>query len=86
MNDSADVRDLQNLWVKVTEVGIKRILEVLPERHPTHHKYLSSLNAHLTAVQENYPKENSDEVRTKTSSVWSFRQLLESSFFMPPTS
>ncbi|XP_077049455.1 interleukin-34 [Siphateles boraxobius] len=36
-------RDLQDLWLLVSQQGIKRVLEVLPERHPTRRKYLSNL-------------------------------------------
>ncbi|XP_060779832.1 interleukin-34 [Neoarius graeffei] len=61
MNDSADMKDLQDLWVKITETSIKSILQVLPERHPTRRKYLANLDSLFTAIQSNYPKENFDE-------------------------
>ncbi|KAB5574879.1 hypothetical protein PHYPO_G00214210 [Pangasianodon hypophthalmus] len=61
MNDSADVRDLQDLWVRITETDIKRILEVLPERHPTRRKYLANLDSLFAIVQQSYQSQNSDE-------------------------
>ncbi|NP_001122173.1 interleukin-34 isoform X1 [Danio rerio] len=36
-------RDLQDLWLYVSQQGIKKVLRVLPERHPTRRKYLSDL-------------------------------------------
>ncbi|TRY82859.1 hypothetical protein DNTS_022067 [Danionella cerebrum] len=37
------VKDLQDLWLSVTLQGIKRVLRVLPDRHPTRRKYLQDL-------------------------------------------
>ncbi|XP_053478996.1 interleukin-34 [Ictalurus furcatus] len=50
-NDSENEKHLQDLWVDVTEIGIQRILNVLPERHPTRHKYLANLESLLKAIQ-----------------------------------
>ncbi|KAF5895062.1 interleukin-34, partial [Clarias magur] len=60
-NDSANVRDLQDLWVKVTEKSISRILQVLPDRHPTRHKYLTNLESLFNVVLESYPWQSADE-------------------------
>ncbi|KAI5098167.1 interleukin-34 precursor, partial [Silurus meridionalis] len=79
MNETEDVRDLQDLWVKVTVNSIERILTVLPERHPTRYKYLNNLDSLFKTIQESYPKRNSDEVRTKTSNYpESIEKALES--------
>lgn len=72
-NDSAELWDLRDLWVRITETSIKSILKVLPERHPTRQKYLTDLDTHFTVIQESYP--DSSEVRTKTSVcvvLWSY--------------
>lgn len=61
LNDAADLMDLQDLWFKITEKGIKRILNVLPEKHPTRRKYLTNLDTLYSVIQESYPMQNSDE-------------------------
>ncbi|KAK3570733.1 hypothetical protein QTP86_025374, partial [Hemibagrus guttatus] len=60
-NDSADLRDLQELWFEVTETGIKKILDVLPEKHPTRRKYLAILYNHFLLIKPTLPVQNSDE-------------------------
>ncbi|XP_060733957.1 interleukin-34 [Tachysurus vachellii] len=61
LNDTVDVRDLQDVWVKVTKTGIKKILAVLPEKHPTRHKYLKNLDELFSSFLQIYLKQNSGE-------------------------
>uniref|UniRef100_A0A672PDU9 Interleukin 34 n=1 Tax=Sinocyclocheilus grahami TaxID=75366 RepID=A0A672PDU9_SINGR len=57
-------RDLQDLWLWVSQRGIKRVLRVLPERHPTRHKYLSNLENLFRDFEALYYKRNpKDEER-----------------------
>ncbi|KAM9481897.1 interleukin-34 [Clarias gariepinus] len=55
-NDSASERDLQVLWATVTEKSIDRILQVLPERHPTRRKYLTNLKDLFKVILESNPE------------------------------
>ncbi|KAG9273170.1 interleukin-34 [Astyanax mexicanus] len=41
--ENVQVEHLQHLWLIVAKAGIKRILRVLPERHPTRKRYLTQL-------------------------------------------
>ncbi|XP_016411450.1 interleukin-34-like [Sinocyclocheilus rhinocerous] len=56
-------RDLQDLWLWVSQRGIKRVLRVLPERHPTRHKYLSNLENLFRDFEALYNQRNEDEER-----------------------
>ncbi|KAG7333254.1 hypothetical protein KOW79_003389 [Hemibagrus wyckioides] len=58
LNDSADLRDLQELWFEVTDRGIKKILTVLPEKHPTRRKYLKELHDQFILIEENFQEQN----------------------------
>ncbi|KAJ8398608.1 hypothetical protein AAFF_G00421360 [Aldrovandia affinis] len=46
-----EARELQNLWLLVNQQVLKRILRVLPERHPSH-KYTSDLENLFRMVQQ----------------------------------
>lgn len=67
-------RDLQDLWLWVSQQGIKRVLRVLPERHPTRRKYLSNLENLFRDFEALYNHQNpSDEERVlpeKIQNIW----------------
>ncbi|XP_066541563.1 interleukin-34 [Hoplias malabaricus] len=42
-SDPSDIKYLQKLWLDVAMSSIKKILRVLPERHPTRTRYLTNL-------------------------------------------
>ncbi|KAL7871218.1 hypothetical protein SRHO_G00087150 [Serrasalmus rhombeus] len=41
--EDVNLMHLQGLWLTVAQKGIKKILQVLPEKHPTRRKYLTGL-------------------------------------------
>ncbi|KAL7878749.1 hypothetical protein AOLI_G00097230 [Acnodon oligacanthus] len=51
--EDVELMHLQGLWLTVTQKGIKKILQVLPEKHPTRHKYLTGLE-NLFRMYEQY--------------------------------
>ncbi|KTG45727.1 hypothetical protein cypCar_00003648 [Cyprinus carpio] len=67
-------RDLQDLWLWVSQQGIKRVLRVLPERHPTRSKYLSNLENLFRRFEEPYNEKNPrDEERVlpeRIQNIW----------------
>ncbi|KAK2894672.1 hypothetical protein Q8A67_011901 [Cirrhinus molitorella] len=67
-------RDLQDLWLWVSQQGIKRILKVLPERHPTRHKYLSNLEKLFNDFEGVYydlnPKDDQRELPERIQNIW----------------
>jgi len=62
-------RDLQDLWLLISQQGIKRVLRVLPERHPTRRKYLFNLENLFRNFQAKFHDSNpvDPEVRTMRS-------------------
>ncbi|XP_026143219.1 interleukin-34-like [Carassius auratus] len=67
-------RDLQDLWLWISHQGIKRVLRVLPERHPTRTKYLSNLENLFRRFEEVYNQKNPrDEERVlpeRIDNIW----------------
>ncbi|KAF4091594.1 hypothetical protein AMELA_G00038740 [Ameiurus melas] len=55
-NESENEKHLQDVWVDVTGRAIQRILDVLPERHPTRHKYLAKLDSLFKVIQNMWMK------------------------------
>ncbi|KAI4880843.1 hypothetical protein NFI96_011003, partial [Prochilodus magdalenae] len=47
-------KDLQYLWFRVALEGIKKILRVLPEKHPTRHRYLTNLENLFKMYEQTY--------------------------------
>ncbi|XP_076846957.1 interleukin-34 [Brachyhypopomus gauderio] len=56
--DPEVTKDLQWLWLSVTQTGIKRILRVLPERHPTRRRYLTGLQDLFRKFEHSYVQLN----------------------------
>lgn len=52
---------LQHLWLKVAKSGIKRILRVLPERHPTKKKYLTQLENLFRLYEQSFDTKTSGD-------------------------
>ncbi|KAI2653519.1 Interleukin-34 [Labeo rohita] len=67
-------RDLQDLWLWVSQQGIKRILKVLPERHPTRRKYLSNLQNLFNNFEGSYnqlnPKDEERILPERIQNIW----------------
>ncbi|XP_052387010.1 interleukin-34 [Carassius gibelio] len=51
-------RDLQDLWLTISMQGIKKVLNVLPVRHPTRQKYLSNLDNLFKQFEVVYSQQN----------------------------
>ncbi|XP_051725633.1 interleukin-34 [Ctenopharyngodon idella] len=70
-------RDLQDLWLLVSQQGIKRVLKVLPERHPTRRKYLSNLENLFRDFEALYKQRNlNDEERDPPESIQNIQNRL----------
>ncbi|XP_059421049.1 interleukin-34-like [Carassius carassius] len=82
-NDEEPVlkRDLQDLWLTISMEGIKKVLRVLPERHPTRQKYLSNLENLFRNVEAVYiqqiPKNDEREIPERIQNI--FDRLKEKS-------
>ncbi|XP_051580998.1 interleukin-34-like [Myxocyprinus asiaticus] len=77
-----ELRDLQDLWVLVSQQGIKRILKVLPERHPTRRKYLSNLENLFRDFQVLYIQQNPrDEERELPESIQNICDKLRDPYY-----
>ncbi|CAM4582152.1 unnamed protein product [Leuciscus chuanchicus] len=67
-------RDLQDLWLFVSQQGIQRVLRVLPERHPTRRKYLSNLENLFrnfeTRFLEYNPRDPERELPESIQNIW----------------
>ncbi|XP_052437487.1 interleukin-34 [Carassius gibelio] len=67
-------RDLQDLWLWISHQGIKRVLRVLPERHPTRTKYLSNLENLFRRFEEVYnqknPREEERVLPERIDNIW----------------
>ncbi|XP_072550962.1 interleukin-34 [Salminus brasiliensis] len=59
--EPVEVVHLQYLWLHVAKAGIKKILRVLPERHPTRRKYLTQLENLFRLYEQSYGGKNSQE-------------------------
>ncbi|XP_036441435.1 interleukin-34 [Colossoma macropomum] len=55
--EDVELMHLQNLWLTVAQKGIKRILQVLPEKHPTRRKYLTALENLFRIYEQSYGTE-----------------------------
>ncbi|XP_051953694.1 interleukin-34-like isoform X1 [Xyrauchen texanus] len=65
-----ELSDLQDLWLLVSQEGIKKILRMLPERHPTRRQYLSNLENLIRNFQVLYNQHNPrDEERELPESI-----------------
>ncbi|XP_030621992.1 interleukin-34 [Chanos chanos] len=68
--------DLQDLWLMVNQEVVKKVLRVLPERHPTRHRYLTELEKLFRMFQQNYDaevKKDTDEERelpVRIQNIW----------------
>ncbi|XP_067276555.1 interleukin-34 [Pseudorasbora parva] len=71
-------KDLQDLWLLVSQQGIKRVLRVLPERHPTRCKYLSHLEDLFRDVEAVFPR---DEERDRPESIQKIFDRLEDPYY-----
>ncbi|XP_052008368.1 interleukin-34-like [Xyrauchen texanus] len=77
-----ELRDLQDLWLLVSQQGIKRILKVLPERHPTRRKYLSNLENLFRDFQVQYSQQNpSHEERDLPDSIQNISDNLRDPYY-----
>ncbi|XP_056110250.1 interleukin-34 [Rhinichthys klamathensis goyatoka] len=75
-------RDLQDLWLLVSQQGIKRVLMVLPERHPTRRKYLSNLENLFRDFQALFHHGNPvDPERVLPESIENIRDRLTDSYY-----
>ncbi|XP_018942572.2 interleukin-34-like [Cyprinus carpio] len=71
-------RDLQELWLSVSQRGIKRVLRVLPERHPTRQKYLSNLENLFRNFEAVYAQQNpTDEEREPPERIRNISERLD---------
>ncbi|KAL4613683.1 interleukin-34-like [Arapaima gigas] len=69
-----ELRDLQELWLLVNQEVLKKILLVLPERHPSRH-YTSSLQELLRMVQQVFQQlqdvpGDEDELPEQIEEIW----------------
>ncbi|KAK7152055.1 hypothetical protein R3I94_008405 [Phoxinus phoxinus] len=75
-------RDLQDLWLIVSQQGIKRVLRVLPERHPTRRKYLSNLENLFRDFEALFHQWNPiDPKRDRPESIQNIMDRLEDSYY-----
>lgn len=68
--DRPELSDLRVLWIHTSKEGIKKVLKVLPERHPTRRKYLSNLEDLFRDFEGlYYQKYKKDETRELPESI-----------------
>ncbi|XP_062860760.1 interleukin-34 [Trichomycterus rosablanca] len=79
MNGTQPVNEthLQWLWFEVTRRGIKHILDVLPERHPTRCKYLNNVESIFKDLEKIYSTQKPEEVDMPESIENIYERLLE---------
>ncbi|KAA0715008.1 hypothetical protein E1301_Tti010152 [Triplophysa tibetana] len=69
-----ELRDLQEFWLSASLKGISKVLRVLPERHPTRHKYLSNLEFHFKNFEalyhQHHPKDEKRELPESIQDIW----------------
>lgn len=72
--DPPELRDLQELWLFASQQGIKKVLKVLPERHPTRRKYLSNLENLFRSFEalynQQHPKDEKRELPESIQNIW----------------
>lgn len=70
--DPPKQRDLQVLWLHTSKEGIKRVLRVLPERHPTRRKYLSNLEDLFRDFEAIFyqPNDETRELPESIQNIW----------------
>ncbi|XP_065139361.1 interleukin-34 [Paramisgurnus dabryanus] len=69
-----EMSDLQELWLHASREGIKKVLRVLPERHPTRRKYLSNLEDLFRDFEglyyQKYKKDETRELPESIQNIW----------------
>lgn len=66
--DRPELSDLRVLWIHTSKEGIKKVLKVLPERHPTRRKYLSKLDEFFRHFEGLFYQQN-DAMRELPESI-----------------